>query len=337
MLPFSTALGSWSDATMRSDNDHSLELFDRDFPGHYMRLIKSVKVSVIALVPPVDGIKASLRNSGISSIVVGHPYADAYKEITIERQPDSIALSAPFNSTGVFVLDYNDKFLLPFEGNGVATDWVFELPKPANNFDFDKIFDVLITIDYTALESDDSTGSSGKTFRQKVIDRLGNDVVADRSYSLKYDYVDAWYHLNNPENPLPQLEPMEVEISVKQEDFPTNQSQLKIKRVTLLAVQENGNVEEINVALKFLLENSNSFLDGGVIKTKQGLISKQNANADNWDIFIDKAPFGKWKLKLRDENDTTSFTSVKQLLTGDKIKDILLVITYSGKLKNWND
>ena len=65
--------------------------------------------------------------------------------------------------------------------------------------------------------------------------------------------------------------------------------------------------------MSLLPENSNSFLDGGVIKTKQGLISKQNANADNWDIFIDKTPFGKWKLKLRDENDTTSFTPVKQL------------------------
>ena len=36
------------------------ELFDRDFPGHYARLVKRVSTSVIALIPPVQGIRATL-------------------------------------------------------------------------------------------------------------------------------------------------------------------------------------------------------------------------------------------------------------------------------------
>jgi hypothetical protein len=43
-----------------------LEWFDRDFPGHYLRLVKSVAVSLDALVPPADAIHATLRNSGLS-------------------------------------------------------------------------------------------------------------------------------------------------------------------------------------------------------------------------------------------------------------------------------
>lgn len=47
-----------------------MEIFDRDFPGHYLRLIKRVRVSLIALIPPVDGIKATLINPGVSYTVV---------------------------------------------------------------------------------------------------------------------------------------------------------------------------------------------------------------------------------------------------------------------------
>jgi hypothetical protein len=39
-------------------------LFDRDFPGHYLRLVKRVRTSVIALISPTDGIHATLSTSG---------------------------------------------------------------------------------------------------------------------------------------------------------------------------------------------------------------------------------------------------------------------------------
>ena len=54
-LPFATAMA----------------LFDRDFPGHYLRLIKRVRASVIALVPPTLGIRATLIGAGISRVVTG--------------------------------------------------------------------------------------------------------------------------------------------------------------------------------------------------------------------------------------------------------------------------
>lgn len=37
-----------------------MELFDRGFPGHYLRLIRRVRTSVIALIPSVQGIHATL-------------------------------------------------------------------------------------------------------------------------------------------------------------------------------------------------------------------------------------------------------------------------------------
>ncbi len=56
-------------------------LFDQEFPGHYLRLIKRVKVSLIALVPPVRGVRASLSASGLSRTVVsGDKFTPAYAQ-----------------------------------------------------------------------------------------------------------------------------------------------------------------------------------------------------------------------------------------------------------------
>ena len=45
--------------------------FDRGFPGHYLRLIKRVRTSVVALIPPNQGIRATLINEGTSRVVTG--------------------------------------------------------------------------------------------------------------------------------------------------------------------------------------------------------------------------------------------------------------------------
>ncbi len=107
------------------------EWFDRDFPGHYMRLIRDVRLTVVALVPPTEGIHATLSNSGISRVMTGEPFEEP---TVIYRLPEAIAISSPFNSSGLFELNPQDPMLLPFEGSGVATDWRLEMPKGGQPF-----------------------------------------------------------------------------------------------------------------------------------------------------------------------------------------------------------
>ena len=95
----------------------SMELFDRDFPGHYLRLIKRVRTSVIALIPPTEGIKATLATSGVSRVVIGR--GGTFQMIEATRPPESVALSSPVNATGVFELvRQQPEMLLPFESMG---------------------------------------------------------------------------------------------------------------------------------------------------------------------------------------------------------------------------
>ncbi|ASC73434.1 hypothetical protein XM38_044010 [Halomicronema hongdechloris C2206] len=84
VLPFATAM----------------EYFDRDFPGHYLRLITRVRTSVVALITPTDGIHATLSTTGLSRVVIGG--TGFYQKIPVKRPPESVALTAAINATGLF-------------------------------------------------------------------------------------------------------------------------------------------------------------------------------------------------------------------------------------------
>jgi hypothetical protein len=73
------------------------------------------------------------------------PGGGPFETVTLRRDPESIAFTAPVNATGLFDLEPEGNLLLPFEGMGVDTIWRLELPKPANPIDYQSIADVLLT------------------------------------------------------------------------------------------------------------------------------------------------------------------------------------------------
>jgi receptor-binding and translocation channel-forming TcA subunit of Tc toxin len=73
----------------------------------------------------------------------------------------------------------------------VDTIWRLELPKAANPFDYSTIADVLLTLEYTALNSFD--------YRQQVIQTLDPELSVDRPFSFRQEFPDQWYELNNPD------------------------------------------------------------------------------------------------------------------------------------------
>jgi hypothetical protein len=121
-----------------------MELFDRDFSGHYLHVIRWVRMSVIALIPTTEGIHATLSSTGISRVVIG---PKIFQVVTICRDPETVALSAPIDSTAVFEMDELSEMYLPFEGHGVDGTWELRLPKTSNQFDFRTLSDMLITIE----------------------------------------------------------------------------------------------------------------------------------------------------------------------------------------------
>jgi hypothetical protein len=117
--------------------------------------------------------------------------------------------------------------LLPFEGMGVETVWRLEVPKAANSFDYRSVADVLLTIEYTALED--------PGYRHAVIRPLARGYSADRLVSLQAEFPDAWYDLNNPDTVEDPARRMAAVLAPTREDFPPNVADLSLGQLTLFA------------------------------------------------------------------------------------------------------
>ena len=293
-----------------------MEMFDRDFPGHYLRLIHRVRTSVIALIPPTQGIHATLTSSGLSRTVIG---PDIFQTVSIRRDPEFVALSSPANSTGMFELEsLQPDMLFPFEGNGVDSTWEFRMPKAANQLDYRTIADVLVTIEYTALNSFD--------YCEQVIQTLKPNLSADRPFSFRNRFADQWYDLNNPDQ---TKTPMKVKFQTFREDFPPNLETLKIQQVLLYFVLSSQKTFELPITTLRFTEQGNQGTVGGSTTPIDGKISTRSGNAGSWTAMIGKSPVGEWELTLPNTEE------VKKHFLDEEIDDILFVITYAGRTPDW--
>lgn len=295
--------------------DTPMEMFDRDFPGHYLRLIRRVRTSTIALIPPAQGIRATLSTTGMSRVVIG---GDIFQTVIANHGPQSVALSSPRDATGLFELEQQPEMLLPFEGLGVATSWEFRLPRAANLIDYRTIADVLVTIEYTALNSFD--------YYQQVIYNLKPTLSADRPFSFHHQFADQWYDLHNPDQ---TKTPMIVSFSTRRDDFPPNLEKLKIGQVALYFARAGGKSFEVPVShLRFTEQDGGGPVGGGSTSI-DGIISTLKGNAGSWTSMIGKSPVGEWELALPNTAD------IRKRFKNEEIEDILFVITYAGRTPEW--
>jgi hypothetical protein len=106
-------------------------LFDRDCPGHYMRRIKNVAVSIPSVVGPYTSLNCTLTLLGSSvrksSLLADGEYArqgagdDRFVDYPAAAQ--SIVTSTGSNDTGLFETNLRDERFLPFEGAGAISTW----------------------------------------------------------------------------------------------------------------------------------------------------------------------------------------------------------------------
>lgn len=291
------------------------QLFDRDFPGHYLRLIKRVRASVIALVPPNQGLRAELFHSGFSHVVTK---ADTFMETPVRRDPEVMAFTAPLNATGVFEPDPQPEMLAPFEGLGVAGQWQVTLPKAANFFDYSTIADVLITIDYTALHD--------SLYREQILQRLPRRISVERPLSFRHHLADAWYDLHNPDQ---TATPMTISFETRRQDFPANLEDLQVENVALFFSRAAGILDEVSVNHFRFVPDGLATAVGGTGSSIAGVVSTRRSNGSNWLGMLHQRPLGRWELSLPNNLAT------RALFQKQQIEDILVVITYTARTAPW--
>jgi hypothetical protein len=300
----------------------TLGMFDEGFPGHFMRLIKKVRVSVIALIPPTLGIRAALSTGGLSRVVTGDP---GFPTLVIRQDPQAVALSSPATSTGVFELDAQSDLLYPFEGMGVDANWVFELPPAGNPFDFDTLFDVLLTFEYTALSSSE--------LRERTVKQLPSQMISDRSWSVRRELPDVWYDLTNQTSDI-----LEVSLPLSKADFPAYLGKTSIEEVLISVRMVEGSTGDFTVNPSFI-KSSGEVISALAAPAVQGVASSRQSGAANWrttllsDTNRTDASVSTWRFEIADAPGA-SF-SLSQELKNGRVDDILIVMTFGGSKPAW--
>lgn len=183
-------------------------LFDMNFPGHYMRRIKSVSLRIPCVLGAHTGLNCTLR-------LLKHTFrlnAIAKNKNEYLNPPDqtfssfnvpisAIAVSSLEDEHGVFELNFHDERYLPFEGAGLISEWHLDLPDKFREFDYDTISDVVMRIRYTSLDGGDKLKALAADSVQdyiKSVEALSRDEGLFTVFDLKNDFSNEWHGANSP-------------------------------------------------------------------------------------------------------------------------------------------
>ena len=242
-----------------------------------------------------------------------------FDTVTLRRQLESISFTSPANATGLFDLEPEGGLLLPFEGMGVDIVWRLELPKAANPFDYRTIADVLFTVEYTALDSEE--------YRQRVVHELYRRFSGDRSFSVRNQFPDAWYELHNPETVEPGRR-MRVTLPLSAGDFPPHIHDLRVEHVSLFAVRSDALADEFTITSLGRVSDGQT-VTAAEVTTTGGIISTRRPSGAAWRVHTGLRPVGQWGLQLADD------ALVRSWFRDGLIEDLVLVLTLTGTTPAW--
>lgn len=173
-------------------------VFDLDTPGHYMRRIRSVGITIPCVTGPYTSLSCTLtltKSSLRTSPLVADGYARQGSEdgrfVDYFSATQSIVTSSGQNDGGLFEANLRDERLLPFEGAGAESVWTLELPKEFRQFDYGTISDAILHFRLTSREG-------GAPLRAAAVANL-REPVADANamslgllLSLRRDFPGEW-------------------------------------------------------------------------------------------------------------------------------------------------
>lgn len=164
--------------------DLKSSLFDKDYPGHYLRQLVRVSVSIPAVIGPYEDVRVMLTQQTSSALlkpqIAGVRYL--YKEAGELPQPEGdetidpthivfnpranqqIGISSGVDDHGLFMVDFGDERYFPFEGTGAVSRWTLSFPRYTSGRQvaiLDSLTDIILHVRYLAVDG-------GKVFTEQV-------------------------------------------------------------------------------------------------------------------------------------------------------------------------
>jgi hypothetical protein len=176
-------------------------VYDLDAPGHYLRRLKNVSLSIPSVTGPYTTVNCTLRLSRStvrkSAELIGGAYIrqteiDDPRFVDYAGAAQSIVTSTANSDAGLFETNLRDDRLLPFEGAGAESTWSLKLPNDFRQFDYDTIADVILHLRYTARDG-------GDALRDSALSALGAATAALRTtglwllLDLNHEFPAEWH------------------------------------------------------------------------------------------------------------------------------------------------
>jgi hypothetical protein len=206
-------------ATGRCEIDIPEWMFDLDYPGHYMRRIRNVSLTIPCVTGPYTGVHCRLTLLGSITRIdprlaapvhdcccpprscgCGEEEAARYRlcpddprMVKMFGARDAVATSGGQNDSGLFELSFADARYLPFEFMGAVSRWRIELPPENNYFDPTTLTDTVLHLNYTAREG-------GEPLRRAASAAAAGKLPGDgwTFFDVQHDFPDAWELFHRP-------------------------------------------------------------------------------------------------------------------------------------------
>ena len=251
--------------------------FDMRHPGFYSQRLQAVEVEVIGLLPP-EGVRGMLRG-GIAS----HYRTVDGNEKTRVHAIDTLALSE-YTTRGdayIFRTELNKTGL--FEGHGVSTTWLLDLPRAANNLDYRLITDVRLVLYYSARHN--------SVLQNQVMTQalLAGEGVHVRDFAMRYDFPEVWYGF---------LHNRQMQFTVDADYLPRNETNFTTDKVAVRLIGADG-VSVANVPVTITLPGQAALT---MNTDANGAIAAENNNA--FQQAMGGAMLGDWSMVITPAADS---------------------------------
>lgn len=269
-------------------------LYDIDCPGHYMRRLKTVSVTIPCVVGPYASVNCTLTlqrsTVRISPQLANGNYPregeDSLRFVDYFGAIQSVVTSGATNDSGLFETNLRDERFLPFEGSGAESTWRLELPSEFRQFDYNTISDIVMHVRYTARQGGNQLRTAAISNLQTILEAV-DSAEPVLLVSLSQDFTNEWHRFIGGNEPLT--------ISLSRQHFPylTQGQDIQIQAVHLVNLTDNQAPVEV-------------------------LLSPENLGLQQLPIFASST------------NDEIVFTlSNEELLSRDQQVNAFLVIHYT--------
>jgi|APLak6261663543_1056040.scaffolds.fasta_scaffold00218_3 hypothetical protein len=247
-------------------------MFDLDYPGHYLRRIKNVTLTIPCVVGPYTGVHCRLTLLSSSTRVdprlntppstccsvgkINNGYETLPDDPRIVKQyaaTEAIATSTGQRDGGLFELNFRDERYLPFEFAGAVSRWRIELPPENNHFELDTISDLIMHLSYTTREGGDMLRCAANEIAQRYLP--GNGV---RLFDMKQELPDAWHLFSEEEGAHKKVR---VKLSQNMFPFLSGHRDVSINQIGLL-IEAPGANPSTHQVVKFVRNDGHNYLKG---------------------------------------------------------------------------